>query len=337
MLKISVIVPVYNTENYLRECFDSLVSQTYKNIEFIIVNDGSKDNSIKIINEYSEKYPNFKVINQENRGYSGARNSGLKIAEGDYIGFVDSDDYISPVMFEKMAQAAEKEQSDIVSCGFFRVFDNKKVKDSNELYVSLLSKEKENIPELLLDHAFVWNRIYRKKMLEENNIIFPYDIDFGEDIFFHKKALIFAKKVSYIRDVLYYYRQERKGAQTTKKDKRNLSFIKICSKLYELANENQSKWLNHLTLSLCACGYERIEKEYQKEYFEEFRKLILNKPFIINYPDYKNADLKTKFRYIILKILHPILYESLKGNNKFLFDLTIKTRIFLQEISKKFG
>ncbi len=354
MIKISVIVPVYNTEKYLIQCFESLIAQTYQNIEFIIINDGSTDNSLEIINEYAQKYPKFKIINQENKGYSGARNSALKAADGDYIGFVDSDDYIAPDMYKIMAETAEKKDADIVSSGFWRFYENKngktvRKKDSNELYVNVLNENHQrnyekiilDYGELLLDHAFVWNRIYRKKMIEENNIVFPNDIEFGEDIYFHKSALLYSKNISYIPEELYFYRQERLGAQTTLNDKRNMSFLKICQKLYDYADNNNLNmlypWLNHLTLSLCSLGYERIDKKWKKEYYNNFKEIINSrpKPYRINYPNYKKAGYINKSRYSLLKMLHPILYFSLRNNNKILFDSIINIRILLQNIQRK--
>ena len=229
MLKISVIVPVYNTEPYLRKCFESLISQTYKNIEFIIINDGSTDNSIDIINKYANKFSNIKVINQENQGYSGARNTALKYVDGDYVGFVDSDDYIKPDMFEKLIISAENNNADIVSCSLFRVYENELVAESNELFFNALNeKQKEHssaiisCPELILDDAFIWNRIYKTEFLKQNNITFPDDITFGEDTYFHRIALMRANIVAYLKEPLYFYRQNRPNAQITLKDKQNL-------------------------------------------------------------------------------------------------------------------
>lgn len=347
MLKVSVIVPVYNTEPYLRECFDSLIAQTYKNIEIIIVNDGSTDNSIDIINEYANKFSNIKIINQENKGYSGARNTALEYVTGDYVGFVDSDDYIKPDMFEKLLTTAENNDADIVSCSFFRVYENESVAESNELFFNALNKNQQehsstivSCPELILDDAFVWNRLYKKELLQSNNIKFPNDIDFGEDTYFHRIALMHANIIEYVTEPLYFYRQNRPGAQTTLKDKRNMAFLTNCEKLYEEAKKLEINglypYLNHLILSLCSTGYERIDNEYKNEYFSKFVSLIhkIDKPFKISFPDYKNTGFVIKARYIMLKILHPILYLSLNIKNKMLFDFIINLRELLQSIQK---
>lgn len=125
MKKVSIIVPVYNMEKYLNKCMDSLVNQTLEDIEIITINDGSKDSSLKILNEYKEKYPNkVVIINQENQGISVARNNGINAATGKYIGFVDSDDYVKTDMFEKLYKKIEKTKSDIVICDYEKYFMN---------------------------------------------------------------------------------------------------------------------------------------------------------------------------------------------------------------------
>lgn len=118
MPKVSVIVPVYNVENYIRKCLDSIISQTLKDIEIILVDDGSEDNSGKICDEYAEKDSRIIVIHQKNNGLSNARNTGLNIASGEYIGFVDSDDYIKSEMYSEMYQTAEKTDADMVLCNY---------------------------------------------------------------------------------------------------------------------------------------------------------------------------------------------------------------------------
>lgn len=115
---VSVIVPVYNVEEYLPECLDSILASTYKNLEIIVVDDGSPDNCPRICDEYAQKDPRIKVIHQENQGLVGARNTGLKHAHGKYIGFVDSDDAVSPVMYEQLVRAIEETEADLAACEY---------------------------------------------------------------------------------------------------------------------------------------------------------------------------------------------------------------------------
>ena len=119
MIKVSVIVPVYNQEKRLHRCMDSLVNQTLDSIELIVINDGSTDKSLKVLNEYKEKYPKkIKLITRENKGISITRNEGLSIAKGKYVGFVDSDDYVELDMYEKLYNKVEQEKCDIVICNY---------------------------------------------------------------------------------------------------------------------------------------------------------------------------------------------------------------------------
>ena len=133
--KVSIIVPVYNVEKYIDKCLDSLVNQTLKDIQIIIVNDGSKDDSIKIIKEYQEKYGNkIKYLEKENGGLSDARNYGIPYAEGEYIAFLDSDDYIEKNAYEEMYNIAKKEEADMVECDFYWEYPNKR-KEIEQLQV----------------------------------------------------------------------------------------------------------------------------------------------------------------------------------------------------------
>ena len=134
MVKVSVIVPVYNVEKYIRKCLDSLVNQTLEDIEIIVVNDGSKDSSIDILKEYAEKHNNIKVYEKENGGLSDARNYGLQFATGKYIAFLDSDDYVDVNLYKRMYEKAKAEDSDMVECNFYWVYDNKTKKDIGQKY-----------------------------------------------------------------------------------------------------------------------------------------------------------------------------------------------------------
>ena len=123
MVAISIVIPVYNVEKYLRECLDSLINQTFNDFEVICVNDGSKDSSLEILNEYAQKDIRFKVISQENGGSGSARNNGLSRAQGKYVQFLDGDDYFEPEMLEKLYNLAEKHQADITVCSSRKVDD----------------------------------------------------------------------------------------------------------------------------------------------------------------------------------------------------------------------
>lgn len=227
-IKVSIIVPVYNVENWIEECLISLLNQTLKEIEIILINDGTKDNSIKKIEKYLDD-ERIILINQENKGLSGARNRGLEIAKGEYISFVDSDDYIDKEMLEKMYDSSNN--LDIIFCDFISFVDNqfnrenfRKKYEYFKNNLNIKTGSKYYIPELTV----VWNKLYKREFIHENNIKFIENI-IHEDNDFTLRTLLLAKKVKYIEEPLYYYRDKREGSimSSISKDRKILSFVEI--------------------------------------------------------------------------------------------------------------
>ena len=222
MKKISVIVPVYNVEKYIEKCLDSLKNQTMKDIEFIIVNDGSTDNSQRIIDKYVKNDKRFKSIIKENGGQGSARNFGLENANGEYIGYVDSDDYIEKNMYEKMYLEAKKNNSDIVLCGNYVVDENGKILREEKLNSSgQIDKNKNKI---LFDKMAVWNKIYRRTFLNSLNIKFR-EKKWYEDFDFSMKVLLSTNSIYVIDECLYYYFQRSGSTMNNNNFKRNLEII----------------------------------------------------------------------------------------------------------------
>ncbi|WP_338449835.1 glycosyltransferase [Niallia oryzisoli] len=218
-IKVSVIIPVYNAEKYITECIESLINQTLEECEFIFVNDGSKDRSSYIINEFKEKDRRIILINQENQGVSMARNNGLNAARGEYVGFVDADDYIKQDMYERLYNSAIKDDCDIVISNFESEMDGHKVITSYPFPVNKrLHKnyiEEEILPHFIMEDNLntAWNKIYRKKIIKDNNVIFPCNVALGEDGIFNMDAFSYAATVKYIEYMGYHYR-EVKGSAT---------------------------------------------------------------------------------------------------------------------------
>ena len=207
---ISVIVPVYKVEPYLRRCLDSIVNQTYRNLEIILVDDGSPDNCPVICDEYAKKDNRVKVIHQENRGLSAARNAGLDIATGDYIAFVDSDDSIADDMFKEMVAVIERERADIVKCGVCEVKGEKieKIAFKNQLYETnqlggLFEKCRGG-----MRWSVVWNGLYRSNLVED--IRFPVGF-IHEDNYFSSLIIFRASKIVTIDSVFYNYFHNENG------------------------------------------------------------------------------------------------------------------------------
>lgn len=202
---ISIIVPVYKTEPYLRKCLDSIVQQTYKNLEIILVDDGSPDNCGKISDAYAALDPRIKVIHQQNEGLSAARNAALKIASGEYIGFVDSDDWIDADMFEMLYDGVLKYRAQIAICGCYYVKGNK-YREEREKDITLYGRE-EALHHLILNETFtnhVWNKLFKKELFE--GVYFPYGRTF-EDIATTYKLFEKAEKVVFLNSSKYYYLQ----------------------------------------------------------------------------------------------------------------------------------
>ena len=205
--KISVIIPIYNVEAYLPQCLDSIINQTLKNLEIICINDGSTDGSLKIAEKYAEKDKRIIIINQQNQGLPNARNSGLKIATGEYIMFIDSDDWIDTDYIEKMYFSAIENNADMVKSGYKHYFHDKVTDD-------LINKKinnrytKKQLLQPYENNIVVWATLYEKDFLIKNNILyFDNDILKHEDILYTLKSTILANKIAPVIDTYYNYRR----------------------------------------------------------------------------------------------------------------------------------
>jgi glycosyltransferase involved in cell wall biosynthesis len=209
--KISVIIPVYNVKPYLQRCIESVVIQQYKNLEIILVDDGSTDGSEELCDEYAKKYSQFIVIHKENGGLSSARNAGLDIASGDLIAFIDSDDWLGEDVYTKIVEIYEKTGGDIIQFGYFFAYQKGSIK--RQEYIFDFDKElskKEALSMLLEDkyiENYVWNKIYTRKLFEKER--FPLEKNF-EDIAISYKLLLKANKIVVLSEHFKYFYFQRK-------------------------------------------------------------------------------------------------------------------------------
>lgn len=225
--KISVIVPAYNVEKYLRRCLDSLVYQTYPHLEILVIDDGSTDGTRGIIEEYVSRFAGKVFLYaQENAGQAAARNNGISYATGDYIGFVDADDFVSPRMYEYLVQEAEEKDCDLVTCGYYGCND-----ETGEIQVYQAGCRGEfdqsifENPEILrLNAPYPWNKLYRKELLENAGFAFPEGIIF-EDLAAVFPLFLSAKKVGRVHEKLYYYIKGRKGGTMSTFDQRHMQIL----------------------------------------------------------------------------------------------------------------
>ena len=226
MKKVSIIIPVYNVEKYIRRCLNSLVNQTLSDIEIIVVNDGTPDNSQTIIDEYVKKYPNKVIyIIKENGGQGSARNLGLEKATGEYIGYVDSDDYVELNMYEELYNKAKESNSDIIVCGNNLQSEN----------YELISKDDVET-EFLLGKMAVWNKLYKRKILIDNKIKFRSKVWY-EDLDFTMKVYFSSKKISYVDNHLYNYLLREGSTMNNDNIIRNLELIQAFDSLIDFCKE----------------------------------------------------------------------------------------------------
>ena len=225
--KLSIIVPVYNVENYLSQCIDSILNQTLTDFELILIDDGSSDNSPRICDKYAKKDDRILVIHQENTGVSAARNAGMDVARGEYIGFVDSDDWIESDMYEVMLNIAEKKSLDIVICGIkevrgnvINVRENSNYEDiilfpsNDDLLSDVFARPSKNL-------GVIWNKIFRKDIVK--NIRFPSNITVCEDLVFLVHLYVRNLKSAVLSQKFYFHRfrlDSVTGGRTPKLEKR---------------------------------------------------------------------------------------------------------------------
>ncbi len=235
MAKVSIILPVYNVENYLQKCLDSLVNQTFKDIEIIIINDGSTDSCKKIIDKYSIKYDNLiKAIHQENKGLGAARNTALKYVTSEYIIFVDSDDYIEPNMVEEMYNKISQEQADVVICGYNMV--NEHYELTAKAYPNKYETYDFNT-QIIFGSLCVWNKIIKKSLLDYYNLTFRTNIWY-EDIDFSFKLFLKAKKTCILPKNLYNYLLRQGSIMNSSNLQKNLDLIDAFNEIISYAKEN---------------------------------------------------------------------------------------------------
>lgn len=313
MPSVSIIIPVYNVKEYLSECLESVINQTYRNLEILLVDDGSTDGSSEICDAYAVKDNRIKVIHKTNGGLSDARNKGIELASSEYISFLDSDDVLSLDFFNIMVSYVINENADIVECDYFEFIDTihhnnfdatVKIKTGMQALYDLYRVTSKNI--------IAWGKIYRKKLFDE--IRYPVG-KYHEDVFTTYKLFYFAEKVVHLNMPLYYYRK-RKGSITSVFCKKRLDILEACY-------ESNEFFLNHNIDSLIkdnwkmGIGYcfdlNLFDSEYKKDIYNHFKYF---------YRQYKKIQ-KPKYGFI---------FEF----RTFIFNISPSFDCFLVRIYKKF-
>lgn len=280
---ISIIIPIYNVEAYLPECVESIINQTYQDLEIILVNDGSTDRSSQICEDYATRDSRVKVIHKENEGSAAARNAGLHIATGDLIGFVDSDDIIAVDFYKKLFKAIEQDNADIAECGFTSF------KNSTEINHSVRKREPKGEPifygtvdalKLIMEgplSVVVWNKIYRREVVKD--LLFPAG-KYIDDEYWTYKVLGNSLKIVKTSEILYYYRQQHNSLMGSSYSIRRLDGLQAHEERIFYMQE-KFPGLQNLAIRVFSFGsmyhYQQISLNEELDPKRVFRNEILNK------------------------------------------------------------
>ncbi|MDR0300032.1 MAG: glycosyltransferase [Streptococcaceae bacterium] len=323
---ISVIIPVYNVKKYLMECFDSIQHQTYSNIEIILIDDGSTDGSSEICDELKNSDSRVKVIHKENAGLGFARNSGLELAIGKYVCFIDSDDFVTSDYIQKLYVAIESSEATVAYCGYYDYYSEKNFKKNERYYDNVVFEgneigkvlagmigappEEKKIAYQSMSACF---SLYRMKIIKENNLHFYSERELAsEDILFNVEYLVHAKKVVCISDALYFYRHTVPSSLTHSFSinkfevyKKLLRKLAIMEKQYfEYQNIDlpmQRLYLGTLRSNVRnAVNYKKISRDFNlRKYVKELISSSDTREVIKNYPYQKNPKLQRIFNQCI--------------------------------------
>lgn len=293
--KVSVIIPVYNVEKYLKESIESIANQSLKEIEIICIDNKSEDKSLEILKEYAKRDDRFVIYeNEENLKQGVARNFGISVAKGEYVFFVDGDDYIKNDCIEKMYNKAKKDESDITIC-CWALFDDKTKKINYKHDYALLKQ----VPEEYNDKSFSWrdikncifwqssvpwDKIYKREFLIEKDVKFPGGVFFEDNVFVYD-AFFKSSKISILRESLIFYRTNREGAVTNTRDKTFFDYLRIFNligdnlKKINLYEEMKYLYLDYKVITLI-WWYKKIKLIYKKHFYElireDFKKIQIN-------------------------------------------------------------
>lgn len=312
---ISIVVPVYNTEEYLKKCIDSILNQTYKNFEIIIINDCSKGNADEIIKSYKDKRIKY-IKNKTNMGIGYNRNLGITKSKGDYICFIDSDDYIKEDFLELMYNKCDNDNLDLCICDYNYVYSNGKIRKFE--LESFQNTNLEETPKLLIDIPLgPCNKMYRKSMITDNKIKFSEKLKY-EDLSFVASTLFYSKNIGKIDDALNYF-SVHENSETTTRDEKVFDIFKQLDIVKKIYKDEKNLYLNELIVSTIF-NY-TIQQRYQKDekvankfiddafnYLKDNNIDYRNSLYLIGRPFFKAFIEKSKFR----TKLYCKLYKKLK-------------------------
>jgi FkbM family methyltransferase len=276
--KVSVVVPVYNVQHYLRQCLDSLAGQTFTDLEVILVDDGSTDESPAVMDGFARRHPNVRCIHKPNGGCASARNAGLRAARGEYVAFFDADDWAAPGMFQELYARAVLTRADIIQCGWSRYFQSDGlIEPADEKWVEDLVGAAGNrfagARALLLLQPTIWRRLYRTALLRDNDIAFPEEVRMYDDAPFQFMVFACSRTVAVVNKHLYYYRLQRPGQDVGVTDQRLFSGFRLFRILDDFlqrtGRQDLAPYLVHAELNHHVWALGKIEPALKEKYFDE--------------------------------------------------------------------
>ena len=325
-IAVSVIIPVFNTESYLQTCLDSILNQTLYNIEIICINDGSSDNSLEILKKYQKNDNRIKIINKNNEGQGIARNIGINEAIGEYVAFVDSDDFIKEDMLEKLYKSCINNNLDMAMCkvASFNELTNE-INDSLWYYSLGVFKDfdknvfshKDTMDFTCEISVTPYNKLYKNSLIKKYNIKFAENLIFEDEVFFYDVYLK-AKRVSIVDETLYYYRMNRKGSTVENTEDKNYSdivpiFKLIIEKFMETNNwENYKIYVSNRFIHLMLWRYSQTSKKFKKDFFYSLKELLIE---LLDDTDIKN-NLSPKIKHRTNLLINSSVYEEFLINDK---------------------
>jgi len=319
--KISIIVPVYNTEKYVGETIELLLGQTYKNIEIILVDNNSKDNSLKICKSYAQKDPRIKVLSETTQGPSSARNKGLEEATGDYICFCDSDDLPDKSLYGTLLDSIVSSGSDMAMCeirsehrdwiiGF--PYEDKTILDRSDILGDLIPKMIGNETDESTEDA-IWGSvvrcIFKKEIIEQYNLKFPMDISFAEDLIFTLSYLKYAESVYICKKILYHYRRNEESLMWNlckykkgifEKEKKKVMYLKALLEdigNYELAKTRSNVSYKHYVIGTLKNVAMYDNKHWVRNVYKEIKTIVEDDTVHEAFSSFDCRGTKQKLRY----------------------------------------
>ncbi|AHM57188.1 putative glycosyltransferase EpsJ [Peptoclostridium acidaminophilum DSM 3953] len=320
---ISVIIPVYNAEGYIRKCLDSVIGQSYENLEIIVIDDGSTDESGNICDEYGKKDARIRVLHKGNGGVSTARNLGLKMATGKYVGFVDSDDWIEKDMYSFLVSMAEANDADVAACGYYINDDSPPMQD-NECATQSMSQEAAIQTSFLNVSRFcfygaLWNKLFRSDIFKGNGIEFDESISVGEDMLFLSQCIMGSGKIVYSPIPKYHYACNEMGVTSKPFYSQKVSMLKALDKIESIVTPKypQLAPVVHQRSIQTSCNYLR-QAMYNKSFndYEAIRRLRDNiKKGFVGVVMGSDLSLKDKIKLMLFST-SPKIYRQINSKYK---------------------